>query len=145
MNKKVGITIGIFAVVVAGVGLLGWWLSKDKPVDIPEEVLNSQEPNEEVEKNNEDKYVGAPLPNIINRAGTIKKVKSSSVIINGPDDTDVTIFITEDTKIYGPDGKEKVINELEEGMYITVDIDGDKVENNSEEKFDALIIYISGK
>jgi len=145
MSKKVGIIIGVVAAVTIVGGFLGWWLTKDKTLNVDNPELNIEKPILDNENLDEEKFVGAPLPNIVNRAGTIKKVKRSSVIINGPDNEDIRINIDDDTKIYGPDGNERVIDDLIEGMYITVDIDGDKIEEESENEFDALIIYISGK
>ncbi|MBQ8044592.1 MAG: hypothetical protein IJ272_10710 [Clostridia bacterium] len=146
MNKKVGIGIGIFATVGIVGGLLGWWLSRSEPVDLGKDF--SEQPNLEIleNENNDEEYVGNPVPVIINRAGTIKKVKKSYVVINGPEDEDISIYIDDDTEIYGPDGSEKNIDDLKVGMYITVDIDGDLRDSDApNDEFDAMIIYISGK
>jgi len=145
MNKKVGIIVGILAVVGIAGGFIGWWISRDEPVN-NNEVINEQETNIQNNQTEDEKYVGAPIPNIINRAGTIKKIKRDTVIINGPDDEDVYIYVNDDTKIYGPDGSEKSISDLKAGVYITVDIDGDNIDESYEaDEFDAMIIYISGK
>ena len=145
MDKKVKIGIGIgvgvliFAIVLAGI--LNGWFYKDEPASNEGEALPSADGTAVIEA--EDEYEGAPLQNIINRAGTIKKIKKNSVVISGPGDEEITIYINKDTCIYGADGKEREKEDLAEGMYITADIDGDKV--TSETAFDAMIIYISGK
>ena len=145
MDKKVKIGIGIgvgvliFAIVLAGI--LNGWFYKDEPVSNGGDALPSDDGTVIIEA--DSSYVGAPLQNIINRAGTIKKINKNSVVIAGPGDEELTIYINKDTYIYGADGRNREKEDLVEGMYITADIDGDKV--TSETAFDAMIIYISGK
>ena len=145
MDKKVKIGIGIgigilvFAIVLAG--MLNGWFYRDKPVSNEGEELPSDDGVAKIEE--DSNYVGTPLQNIINRAGTIKKINKNNVIINGPGDEEITIYINKNTFIYGADGMEREKEDLVEGMYITADIDGDKA--ISEVAFDAMIIYISGK
>ena len=145
MDKKVKIGIGIgvgvliFAIVLAGI--LNGWFYKDEPVSNEGDALPSDDGTVIIEADND--YVGAPLQNIINRAGTIKKINRNGVVISGPGNEDITIYINKDTCIYGADGRDRTKDDLAEGMYITADIDGDKV--TSETAFDAMIIYISGK
>lgn len=145
MDKKVKIGIGIgvgvliFAIVLAGI--LNGWFYKDEPVSNEGDALPSDDGTVIIEA--DSNYVGAPLQNIINRAGTIKKINKNSVVIAGPGDEELTIYINKDTYIYGADGRNREKEDLVEGMYITADIDGDKV--TSETAFDAMIIYISGK
>ena len=146
MDKKSAIGIGILAAVGITGGMIGWLVSKDEPVNVGENVVNQQEKEIGDSKTEEEKYVGEPVPNIINRAGTVKKVKKDSVVINGPDDEDIVIYIDEETKIYGADGSEKYLEDIKVGMYITADIDGDLIDENAAKNvFDAMIIYISGK
>ena len=146
MNKKVMIGVGVGAIVVAAVitgGIVNGWFYKEKPTNGDEVVNLQQNVETKNEEKDEEKYIGEPLPNIVNRAGTIKKVNKNAVIINGPEDEDVVIYVVDDTKIYGADGKERELKDLKKGMYITVDIDGDKVDSDT--YFDAMVIYISGK
>ena len=142
-KAKIGIGVGIgvlvFAIVLAGI--LNGWFYRDEPVINEGEELPSDDGTIQVEADNN--YVGTPLQNIINRAGTIKKINKNNVIINGPEDEEITIYINKDTCIYGADGRDRTKDDLVEGMYITADIDGDKA--ISEVAFDAMFIYISGK
>lgn len=140
----VGVGVIIVALVVCGFAF-NWFGGSKVPVD-NDEIIDVENNNMEYNNEEEEEYVGKPLENIINRAGTIKKVRNDEVIINGPDDEDIYIYVTKKTKIYGPDGNEKEISALEKGMYITVDIDGDARDaEDPEDEFDAMIIYISGK
>jgi len=145
MEKKVkigiGVGVGILIFAIALAGILNGWFYKEKPVSNDGEELPSDDGTVIIEA--DSNYVGAPLQNIINRAGTIKKINKDNVIINGPEDEELTIYINKDTCIYGADGRDRKKEDLVEGLYITVDIDGDKV--ISEVAFDAMIIYISGK
>ena len=146
MNKKVMIGVGVGAIVVAAVitgGIVNGWFYKEKPTNGDEVVNLQQNVETKNEEKDEEKYIGESLPNIVNRAGTIKTVNKNAVIINGPEDEDVVIYVVDDTKIYGADGKERELKDLKKGMYITVDIDGDKVDSDT--YFDAMVIYISGK
>lgn len=142
-KAKIGIGVGIgvlvFAIVLAGI--LNGWFYRDEPVINEGEELPSDDGTIQVEADNN--YVGTPLQNIINRAGTIKKINKNNVTINGPEDEEITIYINKDTCIYGADGRDRTKDDLVEGMYITADIDGDKA--ISEVAFDAMFIYISGK
>lgn len=148
MNKKVGIGLGIgagvVAVVLVAAGITNGWFYKDEPANGDDVVGKSF--NTVVDDTLEDdtKYVGEPVPNIVNRAGTVKKIKNNCVVINGADDEDIYIYVDDDTEIYGADGSEKEFKDLKKGIYITVDIDGDGgIE--AENRFDASVIYISGK
>lgn len=128
MDKKVKIGIGvgigvlIFAIVLAGI--LNGWFYRDEPVSNEGDELLSDEGVVQIEA--DSSYVGAPLQNIINRAGTIKKINKNSVVIAGPGDEEITLYINKDTCIYGADGRGREKEDLVEGMYITADIDGDK-------------------
>ena len=146
MNKKAMIGVGVGAVVVVAVvagGIVNGWFYKEKPTNGNDVINPSQNVEVKKDASGEEPYVGEPLPNIVNRAGTIKKINKNAVIINGPEDEDIVIYVLDETKIYGADGKERELKDLKKGMYITVDIDGDKVDSDT--YFDAMIIYISGK
>ncbi len=146
MNKKAMIGVGVGSVVVVAVvtgGIVNGWFYKEKPTNGNDVVNPSQNVELKNDDGSEEKYVGEPLPNIVNRAGTIKKINKNAVIINGPEDEDIVIYVLDDTKIYGADGKERELKDLKKGMYITADIDGDKADSDT--YFDAMIIYISGK
>lgn len=139
MNKKV--VIALVAVAVVLVGAIIWVVCINKPAEVP--AVNGEiENNEEVK--NPDETVSVPIPNVITKAGFIKEIGKNKVIINSADDKKVTVYITEDTKIYGPDGAEKELEDLKAGNYITIDIDGDEYKAE-DTKVDALVIYISGK
>lgn len=138
MNKKV--IIALVAVVVVLIAAIIGVIYVNKPNEAP--VGNGQIESGENE-NNKDVLI-KPIPNIITRAGTIKEVKANKVIINGTDEEKITVYITENTKIFGPDGAEKKLEELSAGMYITVDTDGD-VYKLEDKKIEALTIYVSGK
>ena len=144
MNKKVIIALSV--VLVLAIGGIIWVLCMDNEPNLP--VLNNGEQNqEEVKDSNKDKNdeenVGN-LPNIISKTGIIKSTGKNKVIITGENNKDITIYITEDTEIYGPDGAERTIEALTVGVDITADIDGNEY-SNDDTKFDAMIIYISGK
>jgi len=140
----VGVGVIVIALIVCGFAF-NWFGGSKVPVN-NDEIIDVENNNTEYNAKEDDGYVGKPLESIINRAGTIKKVRNDEIIINGPDDEDIYIYVTKETKIYGPDGNEKEISDLEKGMYITVDIDGDaREEDDPEDEFDAMIIYISGK
>lgn len=147
MNKKVGvglgIGVGVLAVVLVAVGITNGWFYKDEPVDGDDVVGKSSDVVVDDTLKDETKYVGEPIPNVVNRAGTVKKVKNNCVVINGADDEDIYIYVDDNTEIYGADGSEKEFKDLKKGIYITVDIDGNGIE--AENRFDADVIYISGK
>ena len=144
MNKKV--IIALSAVLVLAVGGIAWILtSEDEPV-LPT-VNNGQDVEEQDNKvdeelNNEENL--GVLPNTITKTGIIKEVGKNKVIINGENGKEITIYVTEDTKIYGPDGAERPFEDLSVGTDITIDIDGNEFDNE-DSKFDAMIIYIAGK
>lgn len=142
----IGVGVGAVVVVLLVCGFaFNWFGGNEVPVD-NDTTIDVENNNMEYNAENNEEYVGKPLESIINRAGTIKKVRNDEIIINGPDNEDIYIYVTKKTKIYGPDGNEKEISDLEKGMYITVDIDGDKRDaDDPEDEFDAMIIYISGK
>jgi len=142
----IGVSVGVIVVTLVVCGFVFNWFGGNEVSVGNDEIIDVENNNIEYNHEDDEEYVGKPLENIINRAGTIKKVRNDEVIINGPDDEDIYIYVTKDTKIYGPDGNEKEISDLEKGMYITVDIDGDAIgADDPEDEFDAMIIYISGK
>lgn len=147
MNKKVliGVVSGVIIIGLAVGGALMFSM-KDKPVNNNENEIEKNVSNMEYETPDNEEFVGVPVPNIINRGGTINKVKKYSVIINGPEDKEITIYIDKNTEIFGADGSEKEVDDLNVGMYIDVEIDGDlRNENDPDDEFDAMTIYISGK
>ena len=143
MNKKV--IIALVAVLVVAVGAIVWVLASNND---PVPVVNNGEQNEENVKNpdgeNNEELDEGVLPNTITKSGIIKSTGKNKVVINGENGKEITIYITEDTEIYGPDGMERTLDDLTVGTDITVDIDGNEYDNN-DTKFDALIIYIAGK
>lgn len=150
MSKKtsvlIGIVVGVLVIGVVVLAVVFDWFGESKPVnnDIKANQLEEGKNNDAIKE--EDKESFGVVPNIINRAGTIKEVGRKKIIINGPDDEDIVINVKKDTMIYGADGMEKEIGDLEKGMYITIDIDGDLIEEDAREnEFDAMIIYVSGK
>lgn len=147
MNKKVliGVSVGVVVIglVVGGTVMFSM---RDKPVSNNENEIKNKVSSMEYETPDNEEFVGVPVPNIINRGGTINKVKKNKVVINGPEDEDITIYIDKNTEIFGADGSEKEITDLTVGMYIDVEIDGDlRDENDPDDEFDAMTIYISGK
>lgn len=144
MNKKV--IIALVAVLVISVGAIIYVLCSDNEPNLP--VVNNGEQNQGEVKNpdnfdDEDENKGT-VPNVITKSGLIKSIGKDYVTINGGNGKEVKIYITDETKIYGPDGSEKKFEELVVGKDITVDINGDEyVETDT--KFEAMIIYVSGK
>lgn len=144
MNKKVIIALSV--VLVLAVGAIILVLRMDNDPTLP--VVNKDDQNQEEVKNpdeevNNEENKGT-IPNIISKTGIIKETGKNKVIITGEKEREITIYITDETKIYGPDGGEREFSDLSVGIDITVDIDGDEFEKE-DTKFDAMIIYISGK
>ena len=100
--------------------------------------------NQEVKNDGEEINDEGVLPNIISKTGIIKEVGKNKVIINGENGKEITIYVTEETEIYGPDGAPRAFEDLTVGTDITIDIDGEDY-TNEDLKFEAMIIYISGK
>lgn len=146
MNKKV--LIGVVSGVVIGLAVFGalMFSMRDKPVNNNGNEIKKNVSNMEYETPDNEEFVAAPIPNIINRGGTINKIKKDRVVITGPEDKDITIYLDKETEIFGADGSEKEIDDLNVGMYIDVEIDGDlRSENDPDDEFDAMTIYIVGK
>ena len=143
MNKKVIIALSV--VLVLAIGAIIWVLTSDNEPVLPtvnngQENQEEQNPNEEI---NNDENTGV-LPNTITKTGIIKEIGKNKVIINGENGKEITIYVTEDTEIYGPDGGERKFEDLSVGVDITIDIDGNEYDNE-DTKFEAMIIYIAGK
>lgn len=144
MNRKV--IIALVAVLVISVGAIIYVLCSDNEPNLP--VVNNGEQNQGEVKNSddfedEDENKGT-VPNVITKSGLIKSIGKDYVTINGGNGKEVKIYITDETKIYGPDGSEKKFEELAVGKDITVDINGDEYAE-TDTKFEAMIIYVSGK
>lgn len=144
MNKKV--IIALVAVLVISVGAIIYVLCSDNEPNLP--VVNNGEQNQGEVKNlddfeDDDENKGT-VPNVITKSGLIKSIGKDYVTINGGNGKEVKIYITDETKIYGPDGSEKKFEELAVGKDITVDINGDEYAE-TDTKFEAMIIYVSGK
>lgn len=144
MNRKV--IIALVAVLVISVGAIIYVLCSDNEPNLP--VVNNGEQNQGEVKNpdnfdDEDENKGT-VPNVITKSGLIKSIGKDYVTINGGNGKEVKIYITDETKIYGPDGSEKKFEELVVGKDITVDINGDEYAE-TDTKFEAMIIYVSGK
>lgn len=143
MNKKV--IIALVAVLVVAVGaIIGVLALNNDPLP----VVNNGEENQDVVKDPDGENSGGEdegiLPNVITKSGIIKSTGKNKVVINGENGKEITIYITKETKIYGPDGMERTLEDLTVGTDITIDIDGEEF-NNDDTKFDALTIYIAGK
>lgn len=144
MNKKV--IIALVAVLVISVGAIVYVLCSNNESNLP--VINNGEQNQDEVKNTEnldgeDENKGT-VPNVITKSGLIKSIGKDYITMNGGNGKEVKIYITKDTKIYGPDGAEKKFEDLKVGVDVTVDIDGDEY-SETDTKFDAMTIYISGK
>ena len=144
MNKKV--VIALVAVLVISVRAIVYViLASNEPVN---PVLKDGELIQEGVKNpgnldGEDENKGT-VPNVITKSGLIKSIGKDYITVNGGSGKEVKIYITKDTKIYGPDGAEKKFEDLKVGVDVTVDIDGNEY-SETDTKFDAMIIYVSGK
>ena len=141
MNKKVIIALSV--VLVLAIGGIVWVLCTADEPKLPT-VNNDVESQEEVKNDGEEITDEGVLPNIISKTGIIKEVGKNKVIINGENGKEITIYVTEKTEIYGPDGAPRVFEDLTIGTDITIDIDGEDY-TNEDTKFEAMIIYISGK
>lgn len=144
MNKKV--IIALVAVLVISVGAIIYVICSNDEPNLP--VVNNGEQNQGEVKNpsdfdDEDENKGT-VPNVITKSGLIKSIGKDYVTINGGSGKEIKIYITDETKIYGPDGAEKKFEELDIGNDITADIDGDEY-SETDTKFNAMIIYVSGK
>jgi len=144
MNKKV--IIALVAVLVISVGAIIYVLCSNNEPNLP--VVNNGEQNQGEVKNpenldGEDENKGT-VPNVITKSGLIKSIGKDYITMNGGNGKEVKIYITKDTKIYGPDGAEKKFEDLKVGVDVTVDIDGDEY-SETDTKFEAMIIYVSGK
>lgn len=144
MNKKV--IIALVAVLVISVGAIVYVLCSNNEPNLP--VVNNGEQNQGEVKNpdnldGEDENKGT-VPNVITKSGLIKSIGKNYITISGGNGKDVKIYITSETKIYGPDGAERKFENLSVGNDITVDIDGNEY-TETDTKFDAMIIYVSGK
>lgn len=144
MNKKV--IIALVAVLVISVGAIIYVLCSDNEPNLP--VVNNGEQNQGEVKNSDDfeddDENKGTVPNVITKSGLIKSIGKDYVTINGGNGKEVKIYITDETKIYGPDGSEKKFEEVAVGKDITVDINGDEYAE-TDTKFEAMIIYVSGK
>ena len=144
MNKKV--IIALVAVLLISLGAILYVLCFNNEPNLP--AVNNGEQNQDEVKNpenldGEDENAGT-IPNIITKSGLIKTIGKDYITMNGGNAKEVKIYITKDTKIYGPDGAERKFEDLTVGTDVTVDIDGDEY-SETDSKFDAMTIYISGK
>lgn len=144
MNKKVIIALSV--VLLLSVGAIIWVLCQDTGPNLP--VVNDDELAQNEVKNPDEggEEVKTPgvIPNVITKSGLIKSIGKDNIVISGENDKNIKIYITDDTEIYGPDGKERTFKDLKVGVDITADIDGDEF-SDSDKAFDAMIIYIAGK
>ena len=144
MNKKV--IIALVVVLLISVGAIVYViLASNEPVNpvLKDGQLGQTEVKVNEDLDGEDENKGT-VPNVITRSGLIKSIGKDYITMNGGDSKEVKIYITKDTKIYGPDGAEKKFEDLKVGVDVTVDIDGNEY-SETDTKFDAMIIYISGK
>ena len=144
MNKKV--IIALVVVLLISVGAIVYViLASNEPVNpvLKDGQLGQTEVKVNEDLDSEDENKGT-VPNVITRSGLIKSIGKDYITMNGGDSKEVKIYITKDTKIYGPDGAEKKFEDLKVGVDVTVDIDGNEY-SETDTKFDAMIIYISGK
>ena len=145
MNKKVIIALSV--VLVLAVGAIIWVLCMDTNPALPT-GNNAEQNQEEVKDPNNEEVIDegntGTVPNIISKTGIIKSTGKNKVIINGENGKEITIYMTKDTEIFGPDGAPRTFEDLKVGVDITADIDGNEFDNE-DTKFDAMIIYISGK
>ena len=144
MNKKV--IIALVAVLLISLGAIIYVLCFNNEPNLP--AVNNGEQNQDEVKNpenldGEDENAGT-IPNIITKSGLIKTIGKDYITMNGGNAKEVKIYITKDTKIYGPDGAERKFEDLKVGVDVTADIDGDEY-SETDTKFDAMTIYISGK
>ena len=145
MNKKV--IIALVAVLVIAVGAIVYVIfASNDPVNpvLNDGQLGSQTDVEKKPNDLDENENGGTVPNIISKSGLIKSLGDDYITVNGGKNKEIKIYVTKDTKIYGPDGSERKFKDLAVGNDITADIDGNEY-SETDTKFEAMTIYVSGK